>query len=424
MSVYLPLARKYRPQKFSNVIGQDVTVKILCQAIKKNRLGSALLFTGTRGVGKTTLARILAKVLRCENDGLEPCGVCQSCKEFDSNAIDVIEMDAASHTSVDDIRDIIESCKYLPTTGKYKIYIIDEVHMLSKSAFNALLKTLEEPPAHVKFIFATTELYKIPETIISRCMRFDLKKIDINLLVQFLASICAKESVSFEENSLIYIARAAKGSIRDSLSILDQAISLSDGKLEDGQIKEMLCGVSYSDAMQILKDIFDSDSKNAIMKARELLRTGTNVGSIIRAFLEIVHKITCMTIGTNYFGNCSFSHDEELDLKTKFAQMPLSRLTTFWQILSKENETNYDEDLETVALELLIVRLCYASSIPDLGELINDFKAGRNDRENGKGDLTRRTLDAINNSAVCKPKTFASLTDEALSIFNGSTVVE
>lgn len=417
MSVYLPLARKYRPRKFSDVVGQDIVVKIISQALKKDRLGSALLFTGTRGVGKTTLARIIAKTLRCENGDIEPCGQCQSCLNFETNSIDVIEMDAASHTSVDDIREIIESCKYLPTTGKYKIYIIDEVHMLSKSAFNALLKTLEEPPAHVKFIFATTELYKIPETIISRCMRFDLKKVDSNLLVQFLASICSREEIAFEENALLYIARAAKGSIRDALSILDQAISLSEGKIIENQIREMLGGISYSSAMSILKLILDEDAKAAILEVRSLLRSGTSVNSIIRAFLEIVHKITCVRIGSNYLGNCVFTHDEELDLTVNFSKISLSKLTSLWQILMKENEVIYDDEIESISLELLIVRLCYASSLPDIGDLISDIqKKGLEKRDE---NLTQRTLDVLN-----KKNEFASLTDEALSMFSGATILE
>jgi DNA polymerase-3 subunit gamma/tau len=242
MSHYIPLATKYRPQKFSQVVGQDITVRIITRGMQKNRLGSALLFAGTRGVGKTTIARILAKALRCTHSDPEPCGKCESCLGFlRDNQIDVIEIDAASNTGVEDVREIIESCRYRPTTGQYKIFIIDEVHMLSKSAFNALLKTLEEPPEHVKFLMATTETHKIPETILSRVLRFDLKRVDQDLIAQYLSTICNQEDISANADALSLIARAADGSIRDSLSILDQAINLAEGNRIDLQdVKDLL----------------------------------------------------------------------------------------------------------------------------------------------------------------------------------------
>ncbi len=417
MCQFLPLSRKYRPKKFSDVIGQDVTVSILSQGILKNRITSAVLFTGIRGTGKTTLARILARVFRCENNEgkIDACGVCESCLNFEKNAIDVIEMDAASHTGVDDIREIIESCKYAPTTGKWKIYIIDEVHMLSKSAFNALLKTLEEPPAHVKFIFATTELYKVPDTVVSRCLLFNLKKVDVNLLAQYLSGICLKENVQFDESALFAIARAASGSVRDGLSILDQAINISsDEKITEEHVRKMLCDFSYTDALNVLKLIFQSDYKKAIMEIRKSIISGTSYRSIIRTFLELVHKITCMKIGANYFGNCHLSHDEELDLNTNFSNVDMMQLTTVWQILSKENEISYDEDLENIAIELLVIRLCCSNTLKNINQRISDLDTLT---ESVKQDVSRK---ADVTQAVVKK----TLTEDALSMFSGAFVVE
>ena len=268
MSVYIPLARKYRPKQFSDVIGQDITVRIITRGMLKNRLGAALLFSGIRGIGKTTLARILAKAFRCENAQPEPCGTCEFCKEFENGSpIDVIEIDAASNTGVDDVREIIESCRYKPTTGKYKIFIIDEVHMLSKSAFNALLKTLEEPPEHVKFMLATTETYKIPETILSRVLKFDLKKVEQPVIAQYLSSICHRENISADAESLSLIAKAADGSIRDGLSILDQAINMSEkNEIVVADVKSMLNISNDSDVLDLLESIFSANVKETIQK--------------------------------------------------------------------------------------------------------------------------------------------------------------
>ena len=296
--MYVPLATKYRPKKFSDVVGQDIVVKILTKAILKDRVGHSILFTGTRGVGKTTLARILAKTLRCENrrpDEYEPCGKCESCLNFSKDSqIDVIEIDAASNTGVDDVREIIESCRYKPTTGKYKIFIIDEVHMLSKSAFNALLKTLEEPPEHVKFMMATTEIYKIPETILSRVLRFDLRNVDSNLIAQYLSTICNQENISVGAEALSLVARFANGSIRDSLSILDQILNVADNSsLSAEQVREILCVSDDNDLIELFNLIMSSNLKDAVTKYREIIFNETSVKTILTRLMDFVYFLTC-----------------------------------------------------------------------------------------------------------------------------------
>ena len=244
---YVVLARKYRPQNFNELLGQDALVQTLTNAIKNNRLHHAYILTGIRGVGKTTTARIIAKALNCTGkDGhggptTNPCGICENCRAIaESRHIDVLELDAASRTGVDDMREILDGVRYKPTNGRYKIYIIDEVHMLSKSAFNALLKTLEEPPSHVIFIFATTEIRKVPVTVLSRCQRFDLQRLTIDTLVNHFKNIIAKEGLSAEDEALHLIAKAADGSCRDGLSLLDQAISLGGGAVKTDIVKNMI----------------------------------------------------------------------------------------------------------------------------------------------------------------------------------------
>ena len=244
---YVVLARKYRPQTFSELLGQDALVKTITNAIKNNRLHHAYILTGIRGVGKTTTARIIAKALNCTGKDatngptVNPCGICENCRAIaESRHIDVLELDAASRTGVDDIREILDGVRYRPTNGRYKVYIIDEIHMLSKQAFNALLKTLEEPPSHVIFIFATTEIRKVPVTVLSRCQRFDLQRLSIETLMTHFKNIIAKENLSAEDEALHLIAKAADGSCRDGLSLLDQAISLGGGEVKTDIVKNMI----------------------------------------------------------------------------------------------------------------------------------------------------------------------------------------
>jgi len=372
MSVYVPLATKYRPQKFADVVGQDITVKIITSGMQKNRLGAAMLFSGTRGVGKTTIARILAKAFRCENSDPEPCCKCESCLEFsNNNQIDVIEIDAASNTSVDDVREIIESCRYKPTTGKFKIFIIDEVHMLSKSAFNALLKTLEEPPEHVKFLLATTETHKIPETILSRVLKFDLKRIDANLITQYLSSTCNQENITANIEVLTLIAKAADGSIRDGLSILDQAINMANGnELSITDVKTMLNFSEDVDIIDLLSLIISANVKFSIMKYRDITRSDVSCDKIASTLLDYIHALTCIKTDVEMIGYIT-PNDFMPKLKDLSKNISISSLSRIWQMLIRGIEEIKICERPEIVLEMLIMRIAYASGLPDLQEIIN-----------------------------------------------------
>ncbi len=376
--MYIPLANKYRPQKFADVIGQDIVIKILTKAILKNRVGHAILFTGTRGVGKTTLARLLAKALRCENrqpNEYEPCGKCESCLNFSKdNQIDVIEIDAASNTGVDDVREIIESCRYKPTTGKYKIFIIDEVHMLSKSAFNALLKTLEEPPEHVKFFMATTEIYKIPETILSRTLRFDLKNADNVLVAQYLSTICNQENISVGAEALSLIARFANGSYRDSLSILDQILNVADNNsVTAEQVREILCVSDDNDLLELFSLIVSSNLKDSVEKYREIISNEVSAKAILPRLMDFIYFVTCIKSDLR-IPDKTLSDESESELKKIAQSLNLASLSRIWQMLVKGADELKICDRQEIALEMLIIRIIYASHLPDLDEFLKKIE--------------------------------------------------
>src|SRR3569623_839117 len=303
-TAYRVLARKYRPQNFDQLIGQDAMVQTLANAISRGRLAHAFLLTGVRGVGKTSPARLIAKALNCIGpDGqggptIDPCGVCEPCRAItEGRQIDVIEMDAASHTGVDDVREIIDASRYSAVSARFKIYIIDEVHMLSKNAFNALLKTLEEPPAHVKFLFATTEVNKVPVTVLSRCQRFDLRRIPADALAAHFAEVSAKEGVEVEPVALALIARAAEGSARDGLSILDQAIAHGHESVTAEQVRTML-GLSDRGAIRrLLGLLLAGDAAGALASLRDQYDLGVEPSAVLRGLLESVHGITRFKVG-------------------------------------------------------------------------------------------------------------------------------
>src|SRR4249919_1325241 len=296
---YRVLARKYRPQTFAELIGQDAMVRTLGNAIARDRLAHAFLMTGVRGVGKTSTARLIAKALNCVgSDGqggptIDPCGVCEPCRAItEGRHIDVIEMDAASHTGVDDVREIIEAVRYASVSARYKIYIIDEVHMLSKSAFNALLKTLEEPPEHVKFLFATTEVNKVPVTVLSRCQRFDLRRIPAEKLAAHFAEVSKAEGVEVEAEALGMIARAAEGSARDGLSILDQAIAHGAGAVTSEQVRDMLGLADRGRIRRLLQLVLSGDATAALAELDETHELGIDPTQLLRGLMESLHAAT------------------------------------------------------------------------------------------------------------------------------------
>lgn len=381
---YRVLARKYRPQNFDELIGQDALVRTLKNAITTGRIAHAFMLTGVRGVGKTTTARIIAKALNYKGpDGTaeatigdtSDCPLCQAISE--DRHPDVIEMDAASRTGVDDIREILDGVRYAPTEARFKIYVIDEVHMLSKNAFNALLKTLEEPPEHVKFIFATTEIRKVPITVLSRCQRFDLQRIGADLLIPHFKSICDKEKVNAEDEAIAMIARAADGSVRDGLSLLDQAIALSGDMITVQQMREML---GLTDRMQTF-DLLEHALKGETAKALDVLNTIYKNGGepciVIQDMLELTHILTkCRAVPELEDAKYNISGDQLGRARTLAALLSMPTLSKTWQILlAGLNEVNAAPNPQNAA-EMLVIRLTYAAHLPDPKDLIKKLKQG------------------------------------------------
>ena len=374
---YKVLARKYRPQKFSDLIGQEVLVKTLTNSILQNRIAHAYILTGVRGVGKTTTARLIAMSLNCENRSektCEPCGKCNSCLAvLEDNNLDVLEMDAASKTGVDDIREIIDNIKYKPVNSKYKIFIIDEVHMLSKSAFNALLKTLEEPPEHIKFIFATTEVKKIPITIISRCQRFDLLRIQIKDLSEQLSKISIEEKIKIDQEALNLIVRSADGSMRDGLSLLDQAIANENDNITATSIIKMLGLANREGVFDLLESIFNGDAPQAIKIYNSIYEAGADVVMIFDEMLNIVHFITQMKIAPELKNELYIPELERTRGQEISSKISMTSLGMVWQVLFK----GYEELQSGYHLfqhgEMIILRLIHLYDGPNPDDLIKKY---------------------------------------------------
>tara|TARA_B100001121_G_scaffold139123_1_gene121917 strand:- start:18 stop:1712 length:1695 start_codon:yes stop_codon:yes gene_type:complete len=360
---YKVLARKYRPQKFKDLVGQELLVQIISSAIINNRLAHAYVLTGVRGVGKTTTARLIAMSINCQKrdkENCEPCGDCDSCKStgIDSN-LDVFEMDAASNTGVDDIREIIDNVKYKPVIGKYKIFIIDEVHMLSKSAFNALLKTLEEPPEHVKFIFATTEVKKIPITVLSRCQRFDLLRIENKVLTEHLLNIVSKEKIDIDKDAVALIVRAADGSIRDGLSLLDQAITNQNIKIDTKSIITMLGLAEREKIFDLLEKILEGDSLNALDLYRKQYDLGADVLMIFDELMNVVHFLTQIKIAPNLKDDVYIPELERTRGVELSSKLTLNNLNIIWQILFRGFQELQSGHHLFQHGEMLILRIIY-----------------------------------------------------------------
>mgnify|MGYP000555640525 FL=1 len=371
---YQVLARKYRPDNFDSLIGQDALVRTLTNAIALNRIAHAFILTGVRGVGKTSTARILAKGLNCigldgtSNATMHPCNQCEPCKSIQlGQHVDILEMDAASHTGVDDIREIIDGSVYRPVSARYKIYIIDEVHMLSKNAFNALLKTLEEPPEAVKFIFATTEIRKVPVTILSRCQRFDLRRVPLDLLITHLSKIAAAEKINTEPEAIRLLAYAAGGSVRDSLSLLDQASALGSNDIKLSVVENMLGHANADGLLDLLQSCLDGDIQTALTSLKNAVDSGAEPEQIISDLMDFTHQASLIA-SNSLIEEISESAKEKLAILAKFG---IPRLARCWQILLKGHQEIKAAPRPEACAQMLIIRLSYTSAMPTPSEILS-----------------------------------------------------
>lgn len=378
---YQVLARKYRPETFADLVGQDAMVRTLRNAFEADRIAQAFIMTGIRGTGKTTTARIIAKGMNCigeDGEGgptTEPCGKCEHCRAImEGRHVDVMEMDAASRTGVGDIREIIDSVHYRAASARYKIYIIDEVHMLSTSAFNALLKTLEEPPAHVKFIFATTEIRKVPVTVLSRCQRFDLRRIEPEIMIALMQKIAASEGAQINEDALALITRAAEGSARDATSLLDQAISHGAGETTAEQVRAMLGLADRGRVLDLYDMILRGDAGGALNELSAQYADGADPMAVLRDLAEITHWVSVVKITPESADDPTISPDERARGQAMAEKLPMRVMSRMWQMLLKALEEVGNAPNAMMAAEMAIIRLTHVADLPTPDELIRKIK--------------------------------------------------
>lgn len=382
--VYQVLARKYRPSDFTGLIGQETLVKTLTNAFASGRIAHAFMLTGVRGVGKTTTARIVARALNCigpdgkgDKPNIHPCGVCEPCRAIaESRHVDVQEMDAASRTGIDDVREIIEGVRYAPASARYKVYIIDEVHMLSKQAFNGLLKTLEEPPPHVKFIFATTEIRKVPVTVLSRCQRFDLRRVETAEMATHLRSISDKEGVAIEDGALNLVARAAEGSVRDSLSLLDQAIAHSEGAIDTEMVRQMLGLADRGQVLDLFEYVLGGRIQDALLLLSSLYDRGADPMAVVQDLLEATHFLTRLKLAPTAIGYFDGGSAEATRAAEMAAKLSVPTLTRIWSMLLKGLIEVRDATRPLDACEMVLIRLSFAADLPPAGKLVRDILDG------------------------------------------------
>ncbi len=379
---YQVLARKYRPQTFADLIGQEAMVRTLKNAFAADRIHHGFILTGVRGVGKTTTARIVAKGLNCEGkDGkggptTDPCGVCEPCRAIaEGRHVDVLEMDAASRTGVNDVRDIIEGVPYRPTSARYKVYIIDEVHMLSTAAFNALLKTLEEPPPHVKFILATTEIRKVPVTVLSRCQRFDLRRVEPEVMLAHLEAVAAKEGAVLEARALALIARAAEGSVRDAMSLMDQAIAHGAGETTAEQVRAMLGLADRGRTLDLFDLVMQGDAAGALAEIGAQYADGADPMAVLRDLAEIAHWLSVLKVAPDAAEDPTVPPEERDRGRAMAARLPLRALSRAWQMLLKALEEVSVAPNAMMAAEMAIIRLTHVADLPDPESLIRRLTA-------------------------------------------------
>ncbi len=373
---YTVLARKYRSQDFESLIGQDVLVKTLTTAINTGRIAHAYIFTGIRGTGKTSTARILAKALNClssDRPTATPCGVCENCRAIAAGQhIDVLEIDAASHTGVDNMRDILDAVQYRPTNGRYKVYIIDEVHMLSQSAFNALLKTLEEPPAHVIFILATTEIRKVPVTILSRCQRFDLVRVSVDTLKKHFAQIAEQEKIELSDAANELLARAADGSVRDGLSLLDQAIAQTGGHVDEASVLNMLKRADRSVVMDIMETILSGDTATALEKVDSIYNNGADLAMLLPDMMEWTHWATRMhpSVRAGDVVTAPYTTDQRTKIRDIDSHVTLNTLSRIWQVMVASVPEMAANGNPKQCFDMLVVRLMHIAEMPSVAEIL------------------------------------------------------
>ena len=390
---YQVLARKYRPQRLSDLVGQEALVRTLSNAIETGRIAHAFMLTGVRGVGKTTTARIVARALNCIGaDGkggptIDPCGVCEHCTAIgEDKHLDVIEIDAASNNGVQNVRELIEAVRYRPVSARYKIYIVDEVHMLSTQAWNALLKTLEEPPAHAKFLFATTEIRKVPVTVLSRCQRFDLRRFDQATLARHLLRVAELEGRTIASGAAALLARAADGSARDGLSLLDRALAAVEGEVSEAQIQTLLGLADRAQIFDLFEEILKGDAAAALARAGDLYARGAEPLVVAQDLLGTTHALTRFKVAPALIDEAGLPETERVRGRAMAEKLALPILARTWQILLKGLSEVQTAPQPLAALEMLIVRLAYAANLPSPGELVEKLtKAG----EGGAGVPTR-----------------------------------
>jgi len=390
------LALKYRPKNFKELIGQDIMVETIINSIKLNKLPNAYLLTGIRGIGKTTTARLIAKGINCNKDFIqgEKCSAGEFCHCEEINAskhLDVLEMDAASRTGIDDIRELIESSKYNPTSAKYKIIILDEVHMLSKQAFNGLLKTLEEPPPHLKFIFATTEVKKIPVTIVSRCQRFDLHRVSIRNLLANLKKILKIENGKISDGALILIAKAAEGSVRDSLSLLDRALvtqNIEEKEIDEGFVRRMLGIADRSKILNLLSFIFQGEQKKSLTQLKEMINEGIEPTNFLNDLLEIIYFIQQKKSIGNFDSDLSIPESEQEIIGKISNNINMPTLIIFWQLILKALDELSIVSSPILSLEMLIVRLVHLKEMPSYENILELLKKNNLNQEEENNNTT------------------------------------